>query len=142
MSHSFHYNLKYINCLRIGSLKESGKSQYKGEAEGSVQTGKTINVKVKCKLTVLPNKGGTLRLEMRKEVTRKFAILIVTYNAGNSNPPSSYLYSLIVSHLESQVTSIEIKDISQVTQRIQFVTSTSTKLSSTTVITYRGERAL
>ena len=140
MSHSFHYNLKYINCLRIGSLKESGKSQYKGEAEGSVQTGKTINVKVKCKLTVLPNKGGTLRLEMRKEVTRKFAIVIITYNAGN--PVFGYMYSLIVSRSESQVTSIEIKDISQVTQRIQFVTSTSTKLSSTTVITYRGERAL
>ena len=140
MSHSFHYNLKYINCLRIGSLKESGKSQYKGEAEGSVQTGKTINVKVKCKLTVLPNKGGTLRLEMRKEVTRKFAIVIITYNAGN--PLFGYMYSLIVSRSESQVTSIEIKDISQVTQRIQFVTSTSTKLSSTTVITYRGERAL
>ena len=139
MSHSFHYNLKYINCLRIGSLKESGKSQYKGEAEGSVQTGKTINVKVKCKLTVLPNKGGTLRLEMRKEVTRKFAIVIITYNAGN--PVFGYMYSLIVSRSESQVTSIEIKDISQVTQRIQYVTST-TKLSSTTVITYGGEKAL
>ena len=46
-----------------------------------------------------------------------------------------------MSRLEGQITSIGIKDISQVDQRIQYETS-STKLSSTTSISYRGEKAL
>ena len=46
-----------------------------------------------------------------------------------------------MSRLEGQITSIDIKDISQVDQRVQFETST-TKLSSTTIISHKGEKAL
>ena len=42
---------------------------------------------------------------------------------------------------EGQITSIGIKDISQVDQRIQYET-TNTKLNSDSVISYRGEKAL
>ena len=76
--------ISYPNYLSIGSLKEIGESRYKGEAKGTVKSRKTFNVAVKVRLTVLPNGGGILKLDLRKVVTRKFAILQVTYNKGDA----------------------------------------------------------
>ena len=55
-------------------------------------------MKVKVKLTVLPNEGGILKLDLRKVVTRKFAILKVTYNKGDKWYP---VYMLTYVNYES-----------------------------------------